>query len=168
MKPLQTLAWQELHLTAEQFPHRHRTAITIDFISISRNKQKSIEHQQRIWSWNSGVFLKHSHLFASDWGLHSNPLWYIHWFLLVELHHFKNKKKQKQCLQWKPIKVDSENKKAIINPNLRSQPTNWPYPLKIVLAKFNSWVALLSSNITIDEAPTLHISSASRAGVQTN
>jgi len=90
MKPLQTLAGQELHLTAERFPHRHRTAIITGFISISRNKQKSIEHQQRVSSWKSRVFFKHSHLFASDWGLRSNPLWYIHWFLMVELHHFKN------------------------------------------------------------------------------
>ncbi|CAI8601285.1 unnamed protein product [Vicia faba] len=28
MKPLQTLAGQALRLTAEQFPHRHRNAIT--------------------------------------------------------------------------------------------------------------------------------------------
>lgn len=48
MKPLQTLAGQALHLTAEQFQHRHKTAITTEFISNSRNKQKSIEHHLRV------------------------------------------------------------------------------------------------------------------------
>lgn len=31
MKPLQTLAGQALHSTAEQHPHHHRTAIIVDF-----------------------------------------------------------------------------------------------------------------------------------------
>ena len=129
MKPLQTLAWQELHLTAEQFPHRHRTAITIDFISISRNKQKSIEHQQRIWSSNSGVFFKHSHLFASDWGLHSNPLWYIHWFLMVELHHFKNKKNESNVCNESQLrliqKIKSQSSTPISGLNQPTDPSHW-------------------------------------------
>lgn len=44
MKPPQILVEQAFYLTAERFPHRHRSAITADFIYQSQETSKRLSN----------------------------------------------------------------------------------------------------------------------------